>query len=203
MYYMGLRGKGRGYSNEYNYSWAFRYPHIPRCCSRTQMAFFFLILPTPKSHHIQVVVFESVLNWEFSSNSDHHPQLISSTTLPIYLFTSVKVRVYKYSLKIFFKNRRITWEGPSFDDGVHLWNREDSSTGVSYPGYSSGGTSNSISNDNGGSSDADYFGMIFGSGSGTSSGAPPPPYLFLSLLIISILYLSTLHGYGGGLFLFL
>ncbi|KAJ9684683.1 hypothetical protein PVL29_016917 [Vitis rotundifolia] len=80
----------------------------------------------------------------------------------------------------------------------------DDTIGVSYPGFSSGGTSSSISNNggHGSSDDADYFGMIFGSGSGSS--APPPPSatisMFLSLLIILILYVTTNHG---GVLLFL
>ncbi|CBI31413.3 hypothetical protein VitviT2T_019493 [Vitis vinifera] len=80
----------------------------------------------------------------------------------------------------------------------------DDSMGVSYPGFSSGGTSSSISNNggHGSSDDPDYFGMIFGSGSG--SGAPPPPSvtipMFFSLLIILILYVTINHG---GVLLFL
>lgn len=85
----------------------------------------------------------------------------------------------------------------------HLSHRDDT-IGVSYPGFSSGGTSSSISNNggHGSSDDPDYFGMIFGSGSG--SGAPPPSSvtisMIFSLLIILILYVTTNHG---GVLLFL
>uniref|UniRef100_A0A5B7C9T3 Pectate lyase n=1 Tax=Davidia involucrata TaxID=16924 RepID=A0A5B7C9T3_DAVIN len=68
----------------------------------------------------------------------------------------------------------------------------DDTMGVSYPGFSGGGTSTSTSTSTGSGGDGDYFGMIFGSGA-----APPPPSttaIFLSLLIILILHITTNNG---------
>ncbi|XVF23508.1 hypothetical protein REPUB_Repub13aG0044500 [Reevesia pubescens] len=68
---------------------------------------------------------------------------------------------------------------------------------ISYPGYTSGGSSSTGTTNTGSAGsgdDGNYFGMIFG------SGAPPPPpstsiaSIFLSLLIILLLYSITNQG---------
>ncbi|KAL0310458.1 UNVERIFIED_CONTAM: putative pectate lyase 12 [Sesamum calycinum] len=71
----------------------------------------------------------------------------------------------------------------------HVIRGGTTSTGVS--GGSSGGGGGS-----GGG--GDYFGMIFAGGAAVTETSPPNA-VFLSILIILILYITTNHGYGGGL----
>ncbi|KAL0286329.1 UNVERIFIED_CONTAM: putative pectate lyase 12 [Sesamum angustifolium] len=63
---------------------------------------------------------------------------------------------------------------------------------------SGGGTTSTGASGGSSGGGGDYFGMIFAGGAAVTETSPPNA-VFLSILIILILYITTNHGYGGGL----